>query len=247
MKQGFAVHVRRLNRFLTRPFVPIAHAGWRRPSKVGKLGALVDGSVQVSSVPPTPPLAGDKPQRYISPAALGCRSSGDGGWCRRPRPESIPDRSPGHASLPIAHADCHQNTRVQQWGPLVGGSARVPMSPPSPLLDSGFRRNDDLDGRNDGARRGHLDPQASLEPSICAPQMAQGDAGDVPCLNRFLLPTQFRHYVVGTQRGPVGAGQRSIQPKPWRPGEIGRRRSDSCNTSSDSTQRRCVRRDETRY
>ena len=83
--------------------------------------------------PPTRPLAGEKPQRYISPAALGCRCSGDGGWCRRPVPGSIPDRSPGHAFLPIAHADYHQNTRVQQWGPLVGGSARVPMSPASPL------------------------------------------------------------------------------------------------------------------
>ena len=62
-----------------------------------KLGALVDGRVQVSSVPRTPPLAGDKPQRYISLATLGCRCSGDGGWCRRPVPESIPDRSPGHA------------------------------------------------------------------------------------------------------------------------------------------------------
>ena len=114
-------------------------------------------------------------------------------------------------------------------------------------LDSGFRRNDELGDRNDEARRGHLDPQASLEPSICAPQMAQGDAGNVPRLNRFLLPTRFRHYVVGTQRGPVGASQRSIQSKRWRQGEIGRRRSDSCKTSSDSTQRRCARRDETRY
>ncbi len=196
---------------------------------------------------PTRPLAGEKPQRYISPAALGCRCSGDGGWCRRPVPGSIPDPSPGHAFVPIAHADCHQNTRVQQWRSLDGGSARVPMSPASPPLDSGFRRNDELGDRNDEARRGHLDPQASLEPSIYAPQMAQGDAGNVPRLNRFLLPTRFRHYVVGTQRGPVGASQRSIQSKRWRQGEIGRRRSDSCKTSSDSTQRRCARRDETRY
>ena len=29
-------------------------------------------------------LAGDKPQRYISPSTLGCGCSGDGGWCRRP-------------------------------------------------------------------------------------------------------------------------------------------------------------------
>ena len=36
----------------------------------------------MSSVPPTPPLAGDKPQPYISLSTLGCRCSGDGGWCR---------------------------------------------------------------------------------------------------------------------------------------------------------------------
>ena len=28
-------------------------------------------------------------------ATLGCRCSGDGGWCRRPVAELIPDRSPG--------------------------------------------------------------------------------------------------------------------------------------------------------
>ena len=33
-----------------------------------KSGALVDGRVQVSSGPPTLPLAGDKPQRYIFPS-----------------------------------------------------------------------------------------------------------------------------------------------------------------------------------
>ncbi len=37
---------------------------------------------------------------------------GDGGWCRRPAPESIPDRSPGHAFLPIAHAGCRRHTKV---------------------------------------------------------------------------------------------------------------------------------------
>ena len=50
--------------------------------------------------PPPRPLAGDKPQRYISLATLGCRCSGDDGWCRRPVPEFIPDRSPGHAFVP---------------------------------------------------------------------------------------------------------------------------------------------------
>ena len=55
-------------------------------------------------MPPTPPLAGDKPQPYISLSTLGCRCSGDGGWCRRPAPEFIPDRSPGHAFLPMTRA-----------------------------------------------------------------------------------------------------------------------------------------------
>ena len=73
-------------------------------------GALVMEG-QVSSVPRTPPLAGDKPQRYISLGTLGCRCSGDGGWCRRPVP-SIPDRSPGHAFVPIAHAGWCRRTKV---------------------------------------------------------------------------------------------------------------------------------------
>ena len=47
-------------------FIAIAHAGWCRHTKVLKLGALVDRRVQVSSGPPAPHLAGDKPQRYIS-------------------------------------------------------------------------------------------------------------------------------------------------------------------------------------
>ncbi len=72
-------------------FVPIAHPGWRRHTKVSKLGALVDGRVQVSSVPPhpTPPLAGDKPQRYISlirfSAVVATRMVvGVAGRCRNP-------------------------------------------------------------------------------------------------------------------------------------------------------------------
>ncbi len=64
-----------------------------------KIGCIGWWKGQVSPGPRTPPLAGDKPQRYISLATLGCRCSGDGSWCRRPAPEFIPDRSPGHASL----------------------------------------------------------------------------------------------------------------------------------------------------
>ena len=42
-------------------------------------------------------ICAPQPQPYISLGTLGCRCSGDGGWCRRPVPEMIPDRSPGHA------------------------------------------------------------------------------------------------------------------------------------------------------
>ena len=65
---------------------------WLAPAHQGiKLGALVDGRVQVSSVPPhpTPPLAGDKPQRYISlirfSAVVATRMVvGVAGRCRNP-------------------------------------------------------------------------------------------------------------------------------------------------------------------
>ena len=68
-----------------------------------KIGCIGWWKGQVSSVHPTPPLAGDEPQRYISLATLGCRCSGDVGWSRRPVPEFIPDRSPGHAFVPTTH------------------------------------------------------------------------------------------------------------------------------------------------
>ena len=73
----------------------------------------------MSSAPRTPPLAGGKPQRYISLGTLGYRCSGDGGWSRRPAPEFIPDRSPGHAFLPIyrggiiEHIELFQILRVR--------------------------------------------------------------------------------------------------------------------------------------
>ncbi len=188
------------------------------------------------------PVAGDKPQRYISPAALGCRCStvvGVAGRSRNPSRIGVRDMLSYQSPMPIATRTRGYNRWLVEVLEYQCLRPRLPWIP--------FRRNDELGDRNDGARRGHLDPQASLEQSIFVTRMAQGDAGNVPRLNRFLLPTRFRHYVVGTQRGPVGAGQRSIQSKRWRPGEIGRRRSDSCKTSSDSTQRRCARRDETRY
>ena len=93
-------------------FIAIAHAGWRRHTQGMKIRCAGWWKSQVSSVPRTPPLAGDKPQPYISLATLGCRCSGDSGWCRRPVPEFIPDRSPGHTFVPIAHAGWRRHTKV---------------------------------------------------------------------------------------------------------------------------------------
>ena len=73
-----------------------------------------------------PPRAGDKPQRYISLSTLGCRCSGDGGWCRRPAPEFIPDRSPGHA-LPT-------NDQSGKWWDSREGCRHPPGWPPHPWL-----------------------------------------------------------------------------------------------------------------
>ena len=86
-------------------------AGAGTPRNENWMHWLMEG-FQASSVPSTPPLAGDKPQRYISLSTLGCRCSGDGSWCRRPVPELIPDRSPGHAFVPIAHAGWRRHTKV---------------------------------------------------------------------------------------------------------------------------------------
>ena len=61
---------------------------------------------------PPRPQRGTSPPRYISLGTLGCRCSDDGGWCRRPVPELIPDRSPGHAFVPIAHAGWRRHTKV---------------------------------------------------------------------------------------------------------------------------------------
>ena len=64
-------------------------------------------------MPRTPPLAGDKPQRYIPHSTLGCRC-----WVTvvgvagRRRGSFIPDRSPGHAFVPIVHAGGCRHTKV---------------------------------------------------------------------------------------------------------------------------------------
>ena len=46
--------------------VAVTHAGRRRHTKVWKLGALVDGTVQVSSVPLPSPCWGQAPALHLS-------------------------------------------------------------------------------------------------------------------------------------------------------------------------------------
>ena len=72
---------------------------------------LMEGSGVVCAAHPAPSW-GQAPALHFSLATLGCRCLGDGGWCRRPAPELIPDRSPGHAFVPIAHAGCRRHTKV---------------------------------------------------------------------------------------------------------------------------------------
>ena len=99
-----------------------------------KIGCIGWWKGQVSPGPRTPPLAGDKPQRYISLATLGCRCSGDGSWCRRPAPELIPDRSPGHAFVPIAHAGWRRHTKVVKIGCIGWWKGQVSPGPRTPPL-----------------------------------------------------------------------------------------------------------------
>ena len=55
---------------------------------------------------------GRAPALYLSYSILGCRCYEDGGRCRRPVSESIPDRSPGHAFIAIADAGWCRHTKV---------------------------------------------------------------------------------------------------------------------------------------
>ena len=91
--------------------------GWCGYICVKRAGCRTDSDCGFSRVigctgAPPPPLAGDKPQRYIFLATLGSRCLGDGGWRRRPVPELIPDRSPGHAFIAIADAGWRRHTKV---------------------------------------------------------------------------------------------------------------------------------------
>ena len=72
---------------------------------------LMEGSGVVCAAHPAPSW-GQAPALHFSLATLGCRGLGEGGWCRRPAPELIPDRSPGHAFVPIAHAGWCRHAKV---------------------------------------------------------------------------------------------------------------------------------------
>ena len=72
------------------------------PAHQGMKIACIDRSKGsgVVCAPAPPPGWRQAPALHFSLVTLGCRCSGDGGWCRRPVPELIPDRSPGHAFVP---------------------------------------------------------------------------------------------------------------------------------------------------
>ncbi len=100
-------------------FVPIVHAGWRRHTKVWKAGAVVWYSELARRIVPRPTTtpAGDKPPRYIfsfrhRPSVYDSARFAGGEPASRLIGGHIPDRSPGHALIAIAHAGWCRHTKV---------------------------------------------------------------------------------------------------------------------------------------
>ena len=100
---------------------------------------------------PTPTPAGDKPPRYRIPAVRRNYEARRGNRDPRVRwAQSIPDRSPGHAFVPIAHAGCRRHTqgmkmRPGRWKGLGLFGATPPLWIPAPYRGTGHasdRRND---------------------------------------------------------------------------------------------------------
>ena len=58
------------------------------------------------------------------PSVLGWGQDPTLHWRRAPVQKSIPDRGPGHAFVPMAHAGCRRHTKVSKLGALVGGRVR---------------------------------------------------------------------------------------------------------------------------
>ena len=105
--------------------LPPAHHGM----KIWSI-AVVDGTSSGST-----PGWGQSATFLLGPWAVVVRASG---WRRRPEPEFIPDRSPGHAFVPIADRRHTQGLKIGlRWLVEVSWVSLVPP------LDSGFRRNDD--------------------------------------------------------------------------------------------------------
>ena len=74
---------------------------------------------------------GQAPALHFSLATVGCGCLGDGGWCRRPAPELIPDRSPGHAVVPITYRFTISASSLLLCSP-TGAIGRLPVSLPGP-------------------------------------------------------------------------------------------------------------------
>ena len=113
-----------------------------RHTKVRKLGAWVDGRVQVSSVPATVPLAGDEPQPTISRSTLGrCRHTKVrklGAWVDgRVQVSSVPATPPLAGDKPQPYISpstlcwCRHQQRVENWvyGLMEGFRCRLCTSP----------------------------------------------------------------------------------------------------------------------
>ena len=108
------------------------------PKGEGDLDPFVAGSVRgdwasrrlrQSWIVARGPGCGQAPALHLSYSILGCRCYEDGGRCRRPVSESIPDRSPGHAFIAIARAGWCRHTKVCKVGVLVGGRVRGSLVP----------------------------------------------------------------------------------------------------------------------
>ena len=102
------------------------------PKGEGDLDPFVAGSVRgdwasrrlrQSWIVARGPGCGQAPALHLSYSILGCRCYEDGGRCRRPVSESIPDRSPGHAFVPMPrmiHSLLIETVGESVWAKLLG-------------------------------------------------------------------------------------------------------------------------------
>ena len=116
-----------------------AAAGTRRYQNWGHW--LVEGSGVVCATHPTPTPAGDKPPRYIfsfrhRPSVYNSARFARGEPASRLIGGHIPDRSPGLAFVPIAHAGGRRHTKVRKLGappPSPGFRPRIRVPGPSSI------------------------------------------------------------------------------------------------------------------